>query len=99
MKEEELNIQVRLSCQRALLGAITANIRMITVDWNGLSLFKLRAYFINQPTDDDIDNMNIVSGEILCDISFEHEETECFFNERPMNELDILKVVVYERKE
>ena len=99
MDEGKLNVQVRLSCQRALLGNIIPEIRLITIGWNGLRLFKLRAYYDRQPTEEDIDDMNTVSGEVLSDIPFEHEETECIFNTMPRNELDILNVIVYAKKE
>lgn len=96
---EELSRKVRLSCQRALLGAITPNVRMISVDSASLSMFKIRVCFSEGPSDEEIDRMNAVSAEVLCDIPFESEKIECVLDTRPRKELDVLRWVVYARWE
>ena len=96
----ELSISVRLSCQRALLGAIIPNIRLITVGWDNLNMFYLRAYYDVIPSENDIDDMNAVLGEIFADIDFKKDNgVECIQDIRPMKELELYKWVVYERKE
>ncbi len=99
MNEKELNIKVRLCCQVALLGTITPNIRLITVGWDELKLFHLRAYFDTEPTEDDFEEMDAVSSEVISDIPFERDKVECIYDTRQRKELELLKCVVYSRKE
>ncbi len=99
MTERELSINVRLSCQRALCGAITPNVRLITVGWNNLDLFHLRAYFGEAPTDDEVDEMDAVSTEVISDIPFERDKVECLMDTRLRKDLDLLKAIVYASKE
>jgi hypothetical protein len=99
MTEKELNIKVRLICQVALLGTITSNIRLITVGWDDLKLFHLRAYFDTKPTEDEIEEMDAVCTEVDADIPFEKDKVECLYDLRPRKELERLKCVVYSRKE
>ena len=99
MTEKELSINVRLCCQVALLGAITPNIRLITIGWDGLKLFHLRAYFNSEPTEDEVEEMNAVCSEIDADIPFENDKVECIYESKQRKDLELLKCVVYSRKE
>jgi hypothetical protein len=100
MTETELTIAVRLSCQRALLGAITPGIRLITLKWNKLEDFYFRAYYDTMPSDQDIDEMEAVIAEIESDIAFKTDHgAECIYDIRPRNQLSIYDWVVYARKE
>jgi len=99
MDESNLSTTIRLSIQRALLGAITPNMRLITIGWNELKLFQLLVYFENKPTEEEIENIESVCTEVNADIAFEKNEVRCVQSKKPINELEILKWVVYLRKE
>jgi hypothetical protein len=99
MTEKELSISVRLSCQRALLGAITPNVRLVTIGWDGLKLFKLKAYFASEPGEDEIEDFNVVSTEVISDIPFENDQVECVYSNEPKSKLDLYHWIVYSRKE
>lgn len=99
MTEKEISISVRLSCQRALLGAITPNVRLVTIGWDGLKLFKLKAYFASEPSEDEIEDFNVVSTEVISDIPFENDQVECIFSDAPKSQLAVYNHIVYLRKE
>ena len=99
MDESNLSTTIRLSIQRALLGAITPNIRLITIGWNGLNSFQLLAYFENEPSEEEIESIESVCTEVNSDIAFQKNEVRCVQSKKPINELETLKGVVYLRKE
>lgn len=100
MMELELSIRIKLSCQRALWGAITPNIRLICIDWNELKEFKLRAYYDSYPTEEDIEEMECVTTEVISDIDFLNlKPVECLFSSELRKNLDTLKFIIYSRKE
>lgn len=100
MTEGELIVAVRLSCQRALLGAITPNVRLITIKWDGFKDFYFRAYYDIPPVEEDIVEMEAVISEIVSDIPFERDHgAECIYDSRPKNQLEFYDWTVYSRKE
>lgn len=100
MTEKELTIAVKLSCQTALLGTITPNIRLITIGWEGLSNFYLKAYYDNHPSEEDYEEMDAVITEIISAVPFEKcQNPECLYDTRPRYQLEIYKWIVYSRKE
>jgi hypothetical protein len=99
MTEQELSSTYRLAAQRALLGVINPNIRMITIGWNGLSLFHLRAYFASSPSEEEIEDVDVACTEVLAYTGCKHPKVECLYDLRPRKELAVLKEVVYSRKE
>lgn len=99
MTEDQINISVRLSIQRALLGVITPNVRMITVGWDGLKLLKIRAYFDCVPNADQIEDVDAACAEVVSDIEFERDNVECIFSTSALKDLEIFKFVAYSRKE
>ncbi|MCY3413066.1 MAG: hypothetical protein INQ03_15620 [Candidatus Heimdallarchaeota archaeon] len=58
-----------LSCQRALLGAITINIRGITVGYDPInpSIVRLLTYFDQEPTMYELELMRIACTEVIAD--------------------------------
>ena len=100
MKEEEISMNVRLYCQRALLGEITKNIRLITIDWDALKNFKFRVYFEVTPTLEEIEEMEAVTSEVLSGLPFEQvEPVEAIVLNQPMQTLPVYKCVIFARKE
>jgi hypothetical protein len=100
MEERELAVKVRLSVQRALLGTITPNIRLITIDWDALKSFRMRVYYDVKPSEDDIEEMEAVISEVVSDIPFETApNVEAIHDLRPRSVLEIFKYTVFARKE
>ncbi len=99
MTEKEISTRVRLSCQRAILGIITPNIRMLTIGWEGLKLFHLIAYYAAELSDDELDDINSVSAEIIADIPFANDKIECIVSTIARKDLLVLKEIVFARKE
>ncbi|MES1220500.1 MAG: hypothetical protein ABUT20_33675 [Bacteroidota bacterium] len=70
---DHLTTEALLSSNRALLGAITTNLRGVTIDFNN-QLFVLRAYFDNGATDDDKALIDAALTEIIADLHNEIKE-------------------------
>lgn len=93
-------IDLRLSMQRALLGAIYPEIRKIAVSWASYSHLKVIVYLDREPNDFDRENLSIVTAEICADFPEITELEElCVFSTERMSKLDGLDWVVYARKE
>ncbi len=58
--------RVRLSAQRALLGAISAPIRAVVVNIHGSGI-RVTAYFDGEPAEEDADALSCVEAEIMAD--------------------------------
>jgi len=99
MENYELDVRLRLSIQRALLGQISETLRLITVESTGLELLHIVCYFSSEPTEEQIEDMNIVSTEILADIDFSQDRVECSYSTLPMAQLPRLRHTVFARKE
>jgi hypothetical protein len=99
MTELELSNYIRLSCQRALLGTVTPNLRMVTIGWDELKFFHLRAYYSSTPSDGEIEEMESASAEVIADFPFEKDQVECLPDTRMRKDLEVLKYVVFARKE
>lgn len=98
MKEQEIQNSVLLSVQRALLGVITPNIRMITIGWEGINRLHILAYYDKEPTEEDVEDMNSVCAEIEADVPFEKDKVECLYSNTEFKNLKVLKFIVYSRK-
>jgi hypothetical protein len=62
----ELRAQVLLSLQRALVGAVTPNLRLVVCRWTE-SEIKIRAVYDQQPSPDEVEEMSIVETNMLAD--------------------------------
>ena len=96
---DTLTNEALLSTNRALLGAVTTNLRGVTIDFNN-QIFILRAYFDNGATDDDKELINVALTEIIADLHNEIKE----FQFEPIdlnfpNKMTCLKHWVYLRNE
>lgn len=72
----ELRISVLLSIQRALLGAITPNIRGIACAWNK-SKITIYCYFDGEITEEDEDSMDCVATEVIADFLEHTVDLQC----------------------
>jgi|GEM_PF-3610813 len=100
VEENDIYVQVMLSMQGALLGAITPNIRLISVDWDGFANFRMMVHYDGPPSEDDIEEMEAVSGEIIAHVPFNHADlVEVVVSDEPLWEVAALRYRVYCRKE
>ena len=65
-KDLDLRVTVLLSAQRALLGAITPNVRGVTVAYNNQQL-TLRAYYDKDPLEEEKELLDFALGEMVAD--------------------------------
>ncbi len=99
MEDTALRTRILLSTQRALLGRISRNIRMITIDWDK-NYFELKAYYDKIVTEDDIENLEEITTEIAADFPEMEEIEELYeYSLEEISDLIALKEVVYKRKE
>ena len=98
-KEEiKLRTSVLLATLKGLLGYISVNVRMITIDWSKKH-YHIRAYFDRPTNEDDLDDFQTVSTEVLAHFP---EMTDCKeeveYSEKPITELERLREMVFLRK-
>ena len=100
MEERQIPCYALLSVQRALLGVITPNIRHISMEWVGFESARLRVYYDSPPTDEEVEEMDSVGGQVLADVPFHWmEELDVRVTTAPMDKLESLARPVYYRKE
>ena len=92
-------IKVLLSCQRALLGAVTPNLRQVQVDWkdNHITL-----YFVYNGdfTEEDIEEAECVATEVIASFPFDYTiETKYLRIDFPQTIGLLAQACVYARKE
>lgn len=91
---------VLISAQCALNGAITPNIRRISIEWKGFDNFFFLVIYDSQPSEEDVEEMDCVVGQIIADIPFRwSEQVEVIVSTEPLWELKCLDRIVYQRKE
>ena len=98
--EPNLSIRLRLSAQRALLGAIPASLRAVTIGWKRTEIM-MHCIFDGEISDDDRELLNIAATEIIADFSAPYTISfECFRLDAP-NDISpyFLKYWVYIRHE
>ncbi len=92
-----MNTELLLSTQRALLGAITPNMKAITIGSDGTTI-KLRVYFLTTPNEDELEILSDITGEICSDITeIENFEEEALVVDPlvPVSELEMLDAWVF----
>lgn len=98
-KEEiELRTSVLLATYQGLIGYISADVRMITIDWSKKH-YHIKAYFDRPTDDDDLDDFQAVSAEVLAhfpEMIDCKEEVE--YSEIPIADLQGLKEMIFLRK-
>ena len=89
-----------LSVQNAVLGAVTPNIRLISVDWDGFENFRIRVHYDGPPSEDDIEEMECVTTQVISAVPFKHADlVEAIVSDEPLWEVDALRYRVFCRKE
>lgn len=98
-KKIEFRRDVLVSIQRALCGMIYPSIRAVAVGYEGTEKLKVICYLDREPTQDDYENISIVTSEVCADINFSEVEEKCVFTLEPISKLDHLETWAYARKE
>lgn len=95
-----LKMAIRLSLQRALIGEISSNLRMVAFEVNedekNIYIF---FYFNGKISDDDFDSTNCISGEVSGDFDPETKIIEKSIRIDFPNDLPPHDYIVYKRKE
>jgi hypothetical protein len=99
MNHLELRTKLLLCVQRALLGKIYKKMRSITIGFDDIKKLKIIVYLEEECNEDDIQNLEEITAEILADIDFEDIEEQCIYSKESLSELKCLDVWVYYRKE
>ena len=91
---------VKSSTQRALLGAVTENLRAVTVKILGTTELALFFYYENKPTENEIDLSQVVATEVVSDfidvLIEEHQIVLPLSQPIPVNNVDMLVYYKYE---
>ena len=97
-KKIELRKDILLATHEALIGNISYDVRMITIDWD-FSFYHIKAYFDRETTEDDLEDFKSISSEVIAhfpDMKDCKEEVE--YNKHPILEIEGLKEMVFLRK-
>ena len=99
MDYKETRIKVLISMQRALLGMIYPEIRMISVGFNGIKKLTVIYYLDREPNESDYENISEVTASVCADIEFSEVEEICEYLENPYLKVNSLDGWVYIRQE
>ncbi len=100
MEQKDIACNTLISAQRALLGVITSNIRAVSIKWEGVEKLNLRIHYDSQPTEDEVEDMEIVTAEIIADVPFHCvDPIEIIVTNEPITALKFLDRLIYLRKE
>ncbi len=91
---------ILINTQTALCDRIRPEMRVISINWQGLEKFTMRAYFDKEPDypdyDDDLDD---ALAEINSHFLFKKLVLECIYSNEHKGKLKHIGPVVYSRKE
>lgn len=96
-----LEVIIRLSFQRALIGNISKNVRGICCDWdNHFEWFRVVFYLDILPNEEEKELQSIIMTEFHNDIQeFKKFYEDCYYSNKPFGEIDKLRMVIYWRNE
>ena len=98
-KEEiELRRSVLIATLKGMIGYVSVNVRMITIDWSKKH-YHIKAYFDRPTNDDDLDDFGAIATEVLADFPDMIDcKGEVEYSKKPVEELEGLKELVFLRK-
>lgn len=104
MKDNFSNYRAICSLSRALLGAISCNLRAASIYFeldseDNIASISLYFYFYNNPTDQEIEDMEIVGSEVISDFPHAHNFTSKNIITPIGVKLPNKGLMVFERKE
>jgi hypothetical protein len=93
----ELRTRVLLRTYEAMLGMISNNVRMISIDWTENS-FKIKAIYDRPVNEDDMDALKVISTEVAAGFPKMNDIKEfAEYSLEPFSELNGLKKLVFLR--
>jgi hypothetical protein len=97
IKDNELRVLVLLSTHTAMLGMISPDIRLISIDW-GSNYYVIKAYFDRPVTDDDFDILKAITTEVAADFPQMDDFKEyAEYSHDPIQSIKALKEMVFLR--
>jgi len=98
---KDFSIDIRLAFQRALLGNISKNVRVICCDWaDDQTWFKVIFYLDIEPNDEERELQSIIMTEFHNDLQdFKKFDEECKFDNSPFEKLNKLRLLIFWRNE
>lgn len=99
MKTINIETVIFQSLSKCLLFNVRDNVRAICCDWECWERFKIRAYLTTEPTEEDEELLSVIMTEFFTYISFEKYEHECIRANTKLEDLDLLRMVVFARHE
>ena len=97
ISEPELRTRILLSTYSAMLGMISPDIRLITIDWSE-NYYGIKAYFDRSVVEDDLDILKAITTQVAADFPQMVEFKEfADFSVAPLSELPKLKKAVFIR--
>jgi hypothetical protein len=92
------DVRLRLSAQRALLGAVPKTLREVSVELQG-SVLRFRAVFEQEPSDDERELLSVACTEIVADYPDVHDVQDEYVVVPPPAKPMPLAEVVFRRAE
>jgi len=97
IKDNELKVRVLLSTYRAMLGMISPNVRLISIDW-GIDHYAIKAYFDRPVNDDDFELLKAITTEVAADFPQMNNFKEyAEYSLEPIEKIKALKEMVFLR--
>jgi hypothetical protein len=96
--EEQSGTELRMSAQRALLGAVPSSLRAVSLEWRGDTIH-FRAVFATDATEDDVELVSIAATEVIADFVAPATIHEEWIHLDPPAKPEHLKYLVFLRAE
>jgi len=96
-----IELEIRLSIQRALIGNISKNVRGICCDWDDeFEWFRIIFYLDIEPNEEERELQSVVMTEFHNDLqNFKKFYEECIYSKKPYSDMNKLRLVVFWRNE
>jgi len=95
----KIEIDIRLSLQRALLGNISNHLRLVCCDWKDKEWIKFRFYLDIDPNEEEKELVSCILTDLESDLGFAKFHEEILFSNEPFEKLNKLRLLVYWRNE
>lgn len=96
--DKNLDVRIRLSAQRALLGQVTPSLRAVSVDVGERKVY-FRCIFDGNPTEYVRELLSVAATEIIADFQEPYMIEEEYLSIEEPNEMKHLKHLIYLRHE
>jgi hypothetical protein len=97
IKDDELRVEVLLSTYKAILGMISPNVRLVSIDWDS-DYYAIKAYFDRPVIDDDFDILKAITTEVAAHFPQMNDFKEyAEYSLEPIENIKALKEMVFLR--